>query len=130
MEGLIGKFIPIVPEYFNKFEYAKVSVPIAILIWIMIYLMMMKVNFQSIKNVGKNSKGLYVTRIANWFVKPFTMYVIATFFFHALFKNFIAPDLATEYLAGAVLLGAAPCIAMVFVWSHLTKEILLIHSSK
>lgn len=93
----------------------------AILIWLMIYPMMMKVNFQSIKNVGKNPKGLFVTWITNWLIKPFTMYGIAALFFFVIFKAFITPDLATEYLAGAVLLGAAPCTAMVFVWSSLTK---------
>ncbi len=82
---------------------------------------MMKVDFQSIKNVGKNPKGLFVTWITNWLIKPFTMYGIAALFFFVIFKAFITPDLATEYLAGAVLLGAAPCTAMVFVWSSLTK---------
>lgn len=118
---LIGKFLPSIPAFLNQFEYAKVSVPTAILIWIMIYPMMMKVDFQSIKNVGKNPKGLYVTWIANWLIKPFTMYVLASFFLYIVFKNFITPDLAKQYLAGAVLLGAAPCTAMVFVWSALTK---------
>lgn len=118
---LIGRFIPAVPDFFGKFEYANVSIPTAILIWVMIYPMMMKVDFQSIKNVGKSPKGLYVTWITNWLIKPFTMYAIASFFLFVVFKNFITPDLATEYLAGAVLLGAAPCTAMVFVWSTLTK---------
>lgn len=118
---LIGKFLPQIPTFLNQFEYAKVSIPIAILIWLMIYPMMMKVDFQSIKNVGKNPKGLFVTWITNWLIKPFTMYGIAAFFFFVLFKGFITPELATEYLAGAVLLGAAPCTAMVFVWSTLTK---------
>lgn len=118
---LIGKYLPGVPAFLNQFEYAKVSVPMAILIWLMIYPMMMKVDFQSIKNVGKNPKGLFVTWITNWLIKPFTMYGIAALFFFVLFKTFITPDLATEYLAGAVLLGAAPCTAMVFVWSSLTK---------
>jgi ACR3 family arsenite transporter len=118
---LIGNFIPEIPEFLNKFEYAKVSIPVAILIWIMIYPMMMKVDFQSIKNVKNNPKGLYVTWITNWLIKPFTMYVIAYLFFFVIFKTFITPNLATEYLAGAILLGAAPCTAMVFVWSHLTK---------
>jgi ACR3 family arsenite transporter len=118
---LIGKFIPGIPEFLNKFEYAKVSIPTAILIWIMIYPMMMKVDFQSVKNVGKNPKGLYVTWITNWLIKPFTMYAIASFFFFVVFKAFITPELATQYLAGTILLGAAPCTAMVFVWSHLTK---------
>jgi len=118
---LVGKFLPSVPTFLNQFEYAKVSIPVAILIWVMIYPMMMKVDFQSIKNVGKNPKGLYVTWITNWLIKPFTMYGIAALFFYIIFKNFITPNLAKEYLAGAVLLGAAPCTAMVFVWSHLTK---------
>jgi len=83
--------------------------------------MMMKVDFKSIKNVGKRPKGLFVTWVTNWLIKPFTMYAIASFFFYVVFKNIIPADLAKDYLAGAVLLGAAPCTAMVFVWSHLTK---------
>lgn len=118
---LLGKFLPQIPAFLNRFEYARVSIPIAILIWLMIYPMMMKVDFQSIKNVGKNPKGLFVTWVTNWLIKPFTMYGIAAAFFFVVFKNFITPDLATEYLAGAVLLGAAPCTAMVFVWSTLTR---------
>lgn len=118
---LIGKFLPQVPSFLNQFEYAKVSIPTAILIWVMIYPMMMKVDFKSIKNVRKNPKGLYVTWVANWLIKPFTMYALASFFLYVVFKNFITPDLAKQYLAGAVLLGAAPCTAMVFVWSTLTK---------
>lgn len=118
---LIGKFIPAVPKFLNQFEYANVSIPVAILIWIMIYPMMMKVDFQSIKDAGSNPKGLFVTWITNWLIKPFTMYGIASLFFYVVFKDMIAPDLAKEYLAGAVLLGAAPCTAMVFVWSTLTK---------
>ncbi|MBU3142674.1 ACR3 family arsenite efflux transporter [Clostridium sp. CF012] len=118
---LIGKFIPGIPEFLNQFEYARVSIPTAILIWVMIYPMMMKVDFKSIKNVRKEPKGLYVTWISNWLIKPFTMYAISSFFFFVVFKAFIAPELATQYLAGTILLGAAPCTAMVFVWSHLTK---------
>lgn len=118
---LIGKFLPGIPFFFGRFEYASVSIPVAILIWIMIYPMMMKVDFKSIKNVGNNPKGLYVTWIVNWLIKPFTMYAIASFFFYIVFKSIIPADLAKDYLAGAVLLGAAPCTAMVFVWSHLTK---------
>ncbi|HRZ79859.1 MAG TPA: ACR3 family arsenite efflux transporter [bacterium] len=117
----IGVFLPEVPRFLSKFEYAHVSIPIAILIWLMIYPMMMKVDFESIKNVGKNPKGLFVTWVANWLIKPFTMYAIAWFFFFVVFKQFIPEDLAKDYLAGAILLGAAPCTAMVFVWSHLTK---------
>lgn len=118
---LIGQFLPIVPAFLGQFEYANVSIPIAILIWLMIYPMMMKVDFKNIKDVGKNPKGLFVTWIVNWLVKPFTMFGIAWIFFFVIFKEFITPELATDYLAGAVLLGAAPCTAMVFVWSHLTK---------
>ncbi len=118
---MIGKLLPVVPDFLGKFEYANVSVPIAILIWVMIYPMMMKVDFQSIKYVGKNPKGLYVTWVTNWLIKPFTMYAIASFFFYGVFKSIIPADLAKQYLAGAVLLGAAPCTAMVFVWSYLTK---------
>lgn len=105
---LIGKNLPGIPAFLNQFEYAKVSIPMAILIWVMIYPMMMKVDFQSIRNVGRNPKGLFVTWITNWLIKPFTMYGIASLFFFVIFKGFIAPELATEYLAGAVLLGAAP----------------------
>lgn len=118
---LIGKYLPIIPNFLNRFEYAKVSIPMALLIWLMIYPMMMKVDFQSIKDVGKNPKGLFVTWATNWLIKPFTMYGIASVFFFVIFKEFITPELATEYLVGAVLLGAAPCTAMVFVWSSLTK---------
>ena len=118
---LIGKYLPGIPAFLNQFEYARVSIPMAILIWLMIYPMMMKVDFQSIRNVGKNPKGLFVTWITNWLIKPFSMYAIASLFFFGIFKAFITPELATQYLAGAVLLGAAPCTAMVFVWSTLTK---------
>ena len=96
---LIGKYLPGVPDFLNRFEYAKVSIPMAILIWLMIYPMMMKVDFQSIRNVGRNPKGLFVTWITNWLIKPFTMYGIASLFFFVIFKAFITPDLATEYLA-------------------------------
>ena len=118
---LIGVYAPQIPQALDKFTYAQVSIPVAILIWLMIYPMMLKVDFQSIKQVGKNPKGLFITWITNWLIKPFTMYGIASFFLFTVFKGFIAPELATQYLAGAVLLGAAPCTAMVFVWSTLTK---------
>ena len=118
---LISKFLPGIPEFLSRFEYAQISIPIAILIWVMIYPMMMKVDFQSVKQIGKNPKGLLVTWVANWLIKPFTMYAIAYLFLFVVFKAFISPGLATEYLAGAVLLGVAPCTAMVFVWSTLTR---------
>jgi arsenite transporter len=118
---LIGKYLSFIPDFLGRFEYANVSIPIAILIWIMIYPMMMKVDFKSIKYVGKNPRGLIITSITNWFIKPFTMFGISAFFFYIVFKQIIPADLAQQYLTGAVLLGAAPCTAMVFVWSHLTK---------
>ena len=117
----IGQFMPIIPDILSQFEYANVSIPVAILIWLMIYPMMLKVDFQSIKNVGKRPKGIMITCVTNWLIKPFSMFGIAWLFFHVLFKAFIPADLANEYLAGAILLGAAPCTAMVFVWSYLTK---------
>lgn len=117
----VGQWIPVIPQTLSKFEYANVSIPVAILIWLMIYPMMLKVDFQSIKNISKRPKGIIVTCITNWLIKPFSMFGVAYFFFYIVFKNFIPTDLAEEYLAGAVLLGAAPCTAMVFVWSYLTK---------
>ena len=117
----IGQYIPAIPETLSKFEYANVSIPVAILIWLMIYPMMLKVDFQSVKNVGKRPKGIIVTCVTNWLIKPFTRFGIAWLFFYVIFKALIPADLAHEYLAGAVLLGAAPCTAMVFVWSYLTK---------
>ncbi|QVK18323.1 ACR3 family arsenite efflux transporter [Mycoplasmatota bacterium] len=118
---LIGRYITIIPNFLAQFEYAHVSIPIAILIWLMIYPMMMKVDFQSVKNIKKSPKGLYITWVTNWLIKPFTMFGISALFFYVIFSGFISHDLATDYLSGAVLLGAAPCTAMVFVWSHLTK---------
>jgi len=118
---LIGVYLPGVPEFLSKFEYYNVSIPVAILIWLMIYPMMLKVDFNSVKKVRENPRGLIVTWVTNWLIKPFTMYGLALVFFNVVFKNFISLDLAKDYLAGAVLLGAAPCTAMVFVWSHLTK---------
>jgi ACR3 family arsenite transporter len=117
----IGQLIPAFPETLSKFEYANVSIPVAILIWLMIYPMMLKIDFTSIVEATKKPKGLIVTCVTNWLIKPFTMYLIAAFFLKVVFSNLIPDALASEYLAGAVLLGAAPCTAMVFVWSHLTK---------
>ena len=118
---LIGRFLPTVPETLSKFEYFNVSVPTAVLIWLMIFPMMLKIDFTSILNATKKPKGLFLTTTVNWLIKPFTMFAIASFFFLVVFNNFIGHELAREYIAGAVLLGAAPCTAMVFVWSHLTK---------
>ena len=112
---LIGKFLPGIPVLLGRFEYANISIPIAVLIWLMIWPMMMKVDFASIRDIGKNPKGLYVTWVTNWLIKPFTMYAIAAFFLLVVFKALIPRELAKDYLAGAILLGAAPCTAMVFV---------------
>jgi arsenite transporter len=117
---LIGQFLPAAPEFLSRLEYAQVSLPVAVLIWLMIYPMMLKVDFASIVRATKQPKGLTVTTVINWLVKPFTMYLIAWFFLKVVFRPWIDPALGTEYLAGAVLLGAAPCTAMVFVWSHLS----------
>jgi ACR3 family arsenite transporter len=90
---LIGRFLPGIPVFLSRFEYAKVSIPIAVLIWLMIYpMMMMKVDFTSIKNVGRNPRGLYVTWVVNWLIKPFTMFGVAAFFFYVVFKSLIPPS--------------------------------------
>ncbi|WZL74359.1 ACR3 family arsenite efflux transporter [Clostridiaceae bacterium 35-E11] len=118
---IIGQVFPSFPNTLSKFEYAHVSIPVAILIWLMIYPMMLKIDFSSIIEATKKPRGLTVTCVTNWLIKPFTMYLFAWLFFKVIFKAYIPEGLASEYLAGAVLLGAAPCTAMVFVWSHLTK---------
>ncbi len=117
----IGKIIPEIPAFLNQFEIYSVNIPIGFLIWVMIYPMMLKIDFFSVKRVAKQPKGLILTWIVNWLVKPFTMFLLAFFFFKVVFQNVIPINLQTDYLAGAVLLGAAPCTAMVFVWSSLTK---------
>lgn len=118
---LIGHYFEFIPNLFNQFEIANINIPIGILIWIMIYPMMLKIDFSSVKRVGQKPQGLYLTWIINWLIKPFTMFGIAYLFFFVLFKFAIPAGLAQDYLAGAILLGAAPCTAMVFVWSSLTK---------
>ncbi len=117
---LIGRFLPAVPETLEQWEYAQISIPVAILIWFMIYPMMVQIDFSSIVEAGKKPKGLGVTLVTNWLIKPFTMYFFAWLFIKVIFQNFIPAELGQEYVAGAVLLGAAPCTAMVFVWSYLT----------
>ena len=117
----IGQLIPAVPNVLGEMNYAEVNLPVAVLIWIMIFPMMLQVDFKSIVGVRKAPKGLTITLVVNWLIKPFSMFAIAWFFFTVVFEPFITPELQTQYLAGAVLLGAAPCTAMVFVWSYLTK---------
>ena len=116
----IGVLFPRFPELLGRLEYANVSIPVAVLIWLMIYPMMLKVDFKSIVNAGKRPKGLIITLIVNWLIKPFTMYLITRFFLKVIFRALIPELIATDYIAGAVLLGAAPCTAMVFVWSYLS----------
>ena len=118
---LIGKFLPGIPDVLEKFQYADQNLPIAVLIWIMIFPMMMKIDFQSIKNVRKNPSGILISSGSSWLIKPFLMFGLATLFFKVIFQTFIPADLAQDFVTGAVLLGVAPCTAMVFVWSHLTK---------
>lgn len=107
-------------QWLSSMEIYKVNIPIAVLIWAMIYPMMLQIDFSSLKNVRKNPKGLVLTVVVNWLIKPFTMAFFAWIFFTKIYAAFISPDLAGEYIAGAILLGAAPCTAMVFVWSYLT----------
>ncbi len=118
---LLGQFAPAVPEALSRFEYAQVSIPVAILIWAMIFPMMLQIDFTSILGVRRQPKGLIITTSVNWLIKPFSMFAIAWFFLMVVFAPLIPADRASEYLAGAILLGAAPCTAMVFVWSYLTR---------
>src|SRR4030095_987523 len=97
-----------------------ISVPMAILIWLMIVPMMMRVDFASVRNVGRKPKGLFITLFVNWVVKPFSMAFLAWLFFRHLFASWISPSAADQYIAGTIILAAAPCTAMVFVWSYLT----------
>ncbi|WP_075590072.1 ACR3 family arsenite efflux transporter [Labilibacter marinus] len=118
---LIGNFAGESVQVLSSLEVFKVNIPVAILVWLMIYPMMLQIDFSSIKNVGKNPKGLMLTLVVNWLIKPFTMAFFAWIFFTKIYAAYISPELAGEYIAGAILLGAAPCTAMVFVWSYLTK---------
>lgn len=105
----------------SDWNIGTVNVPVALLVWLMIYPMMVQIDFSSIKNVSSNMKGLSLTVVVNWLIKPFTMAVFAYIFFYHIYQSIISPQDAEQYLAGAILLGAAPCTAMVFVWSYLTK---------
>lgn len=116
----IGHFFSAPMSVLSSWEVYNVNIPVAILIWLMIYPMMLQIDFSSIKNVSRAPKGLLLTVVVNWLIKPFTMAFFAWLFFAQLYQAWIDPDLAGEYIAGAILLGAAPCTAMVFVWSYLT----------
>jgi arsenite transporter len=117
----VGQWLPSVPETLSEYEYASVSIPVAILIWAMILPMMVQIDFGSLANVRREPLGLVITTAVNWLVKPFSMFAISWVFLLVVFSPFIEESLAREYLSGAILLGAAPCTAMVFVWSLLTK---------
>ncbi len=120
----LGKIVPGVVTALRGIEFGKgsqINAPIAVLIWLMITPMMMKVDFSSVKNVGRRPTGLFVTLFINWIVKPFSMALLAWAFFRVVFAPFISPAEADQYIAGCIILAAAPCTAMVFVWSHLTK---------
>ena len=116
----LGQLVPAVPNTLGEWEVAQVNLPIAVLIWAMIYPMMVEVDFQSVLGVRRHPKGITVTLVVNWLIKPFTMFGFAWLFLQGLFGPFIEEGLASQYVAGAILLGAAPCTAMVFVWSYLT----------
>ncbi|MGO2294965.1 MULTISPECIES: ACR3 family arsenite efflux transporter [Psychroflexus] len=107
--------------FLSDLEVAKVNLPVAILVWMMIYPMMVQIDFSSLKNVTKNAKGIGLTLVVNWLIKPFSMAFFAWLFLDQIFQAFLSPTEASEYIAGAIILGAAPCTAMVFVWSYLTK---------
>lgn len=117
----LGNLVPELFELLASFEYANVNFVVAILIWVMIYPMMVNVDLASLSHIGERPKGLVITVVVNWLIKPFTMAAIAVLFFEVVFKDLISPADAKQYIAGLILLGAAPCTAMVFVWSQLTK---------
>ncbi len=121
---LVGRVLPDSIDQLRKLEFgvgSQINIPIAVLIWLMIVPMMMKVDFASIRNVGKKPRGLFVTLFVNWLVKPFSMAFIAWLFFRLIFGNWISAADADQYIAGCIILAAAPCTAMVFVWSYLTE---------
>ena len=118
---VLGNQVPGLFVFIAELEYAHVNLPVALFIWIMIYPMMIQVDFSSIKDISKKPKGLMLTLVINWLIKPFTMAALGWLFFRILFVDLVDPQTAAEYIAGMILLGVAPCTAMVFVWSQLTK---------
>ena len=118
---LIGRFFPWVHSALESMQIADQNIPLAILMWIMIYPMMLKIDFKAIKNVGKHPSGIVISSFASWAIKPFLMFGLATLFLQVIFSSLIPVDIASDFVIGAVLLGTAPCTAMVFVWSALTK---------
>ncbi len=117
----LGVAIPGAFEAVAGFEYAHVNLAVAVFIWVMVYPMMIQIDFTAIKQVGQNPRGLLLTLVVNWLIKPFTMAALGWLFFKVFFAGWVDPQTATEYIAGMILLGVAPCTAMVFVWSQLTK---------
>lgn len=117
----IGKLFGEHMQAIADLEVYNVNLPVMVLIWAMIYPMMVQIDFSSLRRLGGNLKGLSLTVTVNWLIKPFTMAAIAWLFFHVIYSSFFTPYQADEYLAGAILLGAAPCTAMVFVWSYLAN---------
>lgn len=118
---IAGNLTPGLFQLVASFEYAQVNLVIALFIWVMIYPMMVQIDFSAIKDVTKKPKGIVLTLVVNWLIKPFTMALLGWLFFRVLFADWVDPQTATEYIAGMILLGVAPCTAMVFVWSQLTK---------
>ncbi|MFT5656678.1 MAG: ACR3 family arsenite transporter [Arenicella sp.] len=118
---LLGNLTPEAFRVIARLEFAHVNLAVAVLIWIMIYPMMVQIDFSAIKDVGKKPKGLILTLVVNWLIKPFTMAALGWLFFKVIFADWVDPQSASEYIAGMILLGVAPCTAMVFVWSQLTK---------
>ena len=118
---LLGNLFPGLFTALAALEVAHVNLPVAVLIWAMVYPMMVNVDFASLRHIGDRPKGLIITIVVNWLIKPFTMAALGVLFFNHVFAGLIPPDDAQAYLAGVILLGAAPCTAMVFVWSNLTR---------
>lgn len=117
----LGLLLPGAFQTVAALEYARVNLVVAVLIWLMIYPMMLKVDPSCLKDVGRRPKGLALTLVVNWLIKPFTMLALGVLFFRSLFAGLVPAEDAEQYIAGMVLLGVAPCTAMVFVWSHLTR---------
>ncbi len=117
----LGLLVPPLFQAIAAVEYAHVNLVVAVLIWIMIYPMMIQIDFAAVRDVGRRPRGLILTLVVNWLIKPFTMAALGVLFFKVVFAPLVSPESANEYIAGMILLGVAPCTAMVFVWSQLTR---------
>lgn len=118
---ILGNVMPALFQQVAALEFAHVNLVVALFIWVMIYPMMVQIDFSSLRDIGKRPKGLALTLVVNWLIKPFTMALLGWLFFRVIFSDWVDPQSAGEYIAGMILLGVAPCTAMVFVWSQLTK---------